>query len=166
MRRKFIEETYKLLEGLQCAGKTLNRCKACKWLRMFEAVSSRSRLKTAAKVENCFKSLALMHMDCFKIVAKVANCWRINLHCCRASKLLRKSIIFPEFQQFSLHLREFWLRVVSFNVQRHSLMCRDISICGNTWVSIFATSSEQVLHTKVVGRVTPKKSFLSRNVIL
>ena len=74
MRRKFIEETYKLLEGLQCVGKTLNRCKACKWLRMFEAVSSRSRLNAAAKVENCFKSLALLHMDCFKIVAKVANC--------------------------------------------------------------------------------------------
>ena len=72
MRRKFSEETYNLLEGLQFVGKTLNRYIACKWLRMFEAVVS--RLKTAAKVENCFKSLTLLHRDCFKIVAKVSNC--------------------------------------------------------------------------------------------
>ena len=72
MRRKLIEETYKLLEGLQFVRKTFERrCRACKWLRMYEAVAS--RLKTAAK----FKSLALLHMDCSKIfakVAKVANC--------------------------------------------------------------------------------------------
>ena len=35
---------------------------------MFEAVSS--RLKTAAKTENCFKSPTLLHIDCFNIVAK------------------------------------------------------------------------------------------------
>ena len=105
---------------------------------MYEAVAS--RLKTAAKV----KSLALLHKDCFKIFAKVANCWRINLHCCRASKLLQKLIIFPVFQKFSLHLRDFWLRVASFNVYR------DISIYGNPWVSIFATCSERVVHAKVV----------------
>ena len=57
-----------MLEGLQFEGKTLRRCRACKWLRMYEAVAS--RLKTAAKV----KSLALLHKDCFKIFAKVANC--------------------------------------------------------------------------------------------
>ena len=48
-----------------------NRYRACKWLRMFEVVAS--RLKIAAKVENCLRSLALLHMDCFKIVAKVAK---------------------------------------------------------------------------------------------
>ena len=68
IRRKLIEETYKMLEGLQFVGKTLRRCRACKRLRMYEAVAS--RLKTAAKV----KSLALLHKDCFKIFAKVANC--------------------------------------------------------------------------------------------
>ena len=50
----------------------LNRYRACKWLRMFEVVAS--RLKTVAKVKNCLRSLALLHMDCFKIAAKVANC--------------------------------------------------------------------------------------------
>ena len=68
MCRKLIEETSKLLEGLQFVGKTLRRCRACKLLRRYEAVAS--RLKTAAKV----KSLALLHMDCFKSFAKVADC--------------------------------------------------------------------------------------------
>ena len=35
---------------------------------MFEAVAS--KLKTAAKTENCFKSPTLLHIDCFNIVAK------------------------------------------------------------------------------------------------
>ena len=35
---------------------------------MFEAVAS--RLKTAVKAENCFKSPRLLHIDCFNIVAK------------------------------------------------------------------------------------------------
>ena len=62
MRRKLIEETYKMLEGLQFVGKTLRRCRACKWLRVYEAVAS--RLKTAAKV----KSLAVLHMDRLKFL--------------------------------------------------------------------------------------------------
>ena len=73
MIRKFIEETHKLLEGLQFGGKILNRCRACKWLRMFEAVIS--RLKTAAKVENCFKSPA---EKLPYIVAKVYNFSRVS----------------------------------------------------------------------------------------
>ena len=63
---------------------------------MSEAVAS--RLKSAAKVENCFERLAQLHRNCFKIVAKVANFRRINLHCCRASKLFPKSIIFQSFK--------------------------------------------------------------------
>ena len=55
-------------ESSLIVGKTLNKCRACKWLRMFEAVAS--RLKTAAKAENCFKSPRLLHKDCFNIVAK------------------------------------------------------------------------------------------------
>ena len=72
---------------------------------MFEAVAS--RLKTAAKVENCFQSLTLLHKDCLKLLQRLQIVEELTYIVAEFQNCCKKSIIFPEFQKFSLHLREF-----------------------------------------------------------
>ena len=71
---------------------------------MFEAVAS--RLKTAAKAENCFKSPTLLHIDCFNIVAKFGIDEKLT-YIVDELQICCKTCDFSDFQKFSLHLREF-----------------------------------------------------------
>ena len=85
---------------------------------MFEAVAS--RLKTAAKAENCFKSPTLLHIDCFNIVAKFGIDEKVTSIvdelqiCCKNLRFFRFSKIQSSSQGILIKIGQF--QCLSFHI--------------------------------------------------